>query len=118
MRNDTRREFGISGEGLAYGWLTAHGWQILERNWRCRWGEIDLIADDHGTRVFVEVKARQSGMFGSGAEAVHRKKQLRIRRAASAYMQNRPEGPCRFDVISIAWRNSTPQLTHTRDAYS
>ncbi|MEB3285385.1 MAG: YraN family protein [Candidatus Sericytochromatia bacterium] len=117
MHHDTRHQLGIFGEGLARGWLFAHGWDILERNWRCPWGEIDLIANDHGTRVFVEVKTRQTQRFGSGSEAVHYRKQQKIRRAASAYLRNRPSSPCRFDVISIAWGSKTPTITHTRDAF-
>lgn len=117
MRTDVRHTFGLSGEGLAWGWLTAQGWHILERNWRCPWGEIDMIADDRGTRVFVEVKARHSERFGSGEEAVNRRKQQKIRRAASAYMLHRPECPCRFDVVAIQWRDSIPLITHIRDAY-
>ena len=96
-------EFGKTGEDLACGELERRGYAILARRHRCRGGEIDIIARDGATLVFVEVKARESRAFGAAAEAVTWYKQHRIAAIASEYvmkhhLQNRP---CRFDVVSI-----------------
>ena len=64
------RSLGQQGEQIAVQYLKAHGYKILERNYRCRVGEVDIIAEDQGDLVFVEVKARSSKVFGNPAEAV------------------------------------------------
>ena len=99
-----RRQIGTKEEALAAAFLEKQGYQILERNFRCRLGEIDLIARDGSTLVFVEVKYRKNADFGTPAEAVNRKKQLTICRVADYYrMVHRiPDNrPCRFDVAAI-----------------
>jgi len=100
-----RRKVGSTYEELAVRYLEKKGFQILERNYRCRFGEIDLIARDGRTLVFLEVKYRSSNTCGSPAEAVTRGKQKTICRVADWYcMVHRVSEcqPCRFDVVSIS----------------
>jgi putative endonuclease len=98
-----RIALGKTGEDLACAELERRGYAILARRFRCRGGEIDIIARDGATLVFVEVKARESRAFGAAAEAVTPYKQHRIATIASEYvMQHRLHNrPCRFDVVSI-----------------
>ncbi|MEB3196532.1 MAG: YraN family protein [Candidatus Sericytochromatia bacterium] len=112
MKAHTHLNCGRSGEELARGWLHGLGWHLLARNWRCRLGEIDLIADDHGVLVFVEVKTRRSGRFGRGSLAVNALKLRRLERLATLYMQATGERPCRLDVISIDWPSGAPRIEH------
>lgn len=95
--------FGREGEELAVNLLTQRGYRLLERNWLCKRGEVDIIAMDGDTLVFVEVKSRGLGSRGSGAEAVGAVKQRRIVRAASEYLSRTDNWslPCRFDVVSV-----------------
>ena len=98
-----RRALGARGESLAGDWYVDRGYTILERNWRTRSGELDLILESGGVIVFCEVKTRTSDAFGAGVEAVTRDKQLRIRRLATEWLdtQDRSHRGLRFDVVSI-----------------
>ncbi|MFO1064808.1 MAG: YraN family protein [Pirellulales bacterium] len=109
MRDD--HALGRQGEHLAAKVLKAKGYKILAQGHRQRLGEIDLVALDGPTVVFVEVKTRESDRQGDPADAVDRSKQEKLTRAALIYLKRRNllEQPCRFDVISIVW----PQLMKT-----
>jgi len=98
-----RQKLGKEGEGSAVEFLEGLGWRILERRWRCRFGELDIIALDDRTLVFVEVKTRSSERFGAPEEAVGAAKRERLARCALSYVRARAVGdrPLRFDVISI-----------------
>ena len=98
-----RKEIGAFGEKVAGEWLKKNGYAIIERNFRCRAGEIDIIACRGGTLVFTEVKTRTGDAFGTPAEAVDRRKQLHMRRAASWYLQMHRirSTPVRFDVVEV-----------------
>lgn len=99
-----RRALGRKYEEKAAAFLTQHGFQILEQNYRDRYGEIDIIARDGRYLVFIEVKYRSSLAKGYPQEAVSRKKQEKIRHTARYYLYSRhfPEDtPCRFDVVSV-----------------
>jgi putative endonuclease len=102
-----RGALGREGEDTAAAWYEDHGYEILERNWRRREGEVDLIVRKARTVVFCEVKARSSDAFGTGAEAVVPAKQRRIRRLASRWLaeltpaSGRALVDLRFDVVSI-----------------
>lgn len=98
-----RQQLGFLGENLAVSELTRRGYAILDRRYRTRHGEIDIVADDGGTIVFVEVKARATGEFGSAAEAVTPYKQRRLASMAVDYLARRrlSDRPCRFDVVAI-----------------
>ncbi|MCS6995534.1 MAG: YraN family protein [Casimicrobiaceae bacterium] len=80
--------------------VSARGWRLLERNWRCRFGEIDLIARDGDTVVFIEVRHRSDDRFGGAAASIDRAKQRRLSRAAQLYLSGYSDiPPCRFDVV-------------------
>jgi putative endonuclease len=94
---------GSRGEELAAAFLERQGYRIVERNYRKRYGEIDIIAEDGGEIVFVEVKTRKSDRFGSPFEAVDARKQRKISRVATAYLENRNirNRAARFDVVAV-----------------
>lgn len=95
---------GAHAEQLALEHLQAHGLQVLERNYRVRGGEIDLIAKDGEVIVFIEVKERNSSRYGTALEAVTPRKAELIRRAALQYIVTtfqRDDLFCRFDVIAV-----------------
>lgn len=94
---------GKLGEDLAAEALRELGYAILARRYRTRYGEIDIVAKDRDTLVFVEVKARRTSRFGSAAESVCGWKQRRIAAMALDYLGrvHRPDAPCRFDVVAI-----------------
>jgi len=100
---DRRRALGAAGEDAAAAWYEVAGYEVLDRNWRCREGELDLVVGRPGVVVFCEVKTRRGDAFGVPAEAVTREKQLRIRRLAIRWLTERGERAptIRFDVASI-----------------
>ena len=103
MTND-RLRLGRLGEQAACARLLEAGYMIKHCNWRCRSGEIDIIAEQAGRLVFIEVRTRmQGGKFGTAAESVDRRKQLKVRATAQVYMQavKRSDAAVRFDVIAI-----------------
>jgi putative endonuclease len=119
MTSWTRTEIGALGEQLAAEHLVAAGLRILARNWRCRYGEIDLIATepDSGTVVFVEVKTRTGDGFGGLEQAVTPQKVRRLRRLAGLWLagQHGSWSAVRIDVIGVRiGRTRIPQLSHLR----
>lgn len=101
---ENRRNTGAAYEQKAAEYLENLGWRILEKNFRCRTGEIDLIAKDGDTLVFAEVKYRRSRAYGNPAEAVDKRKQYRICRVADYYRMKHALSDaqsCRFDVVSV-----------------
>ena len=99
-----KRQIGTKYEEIAASYLKQHGYCILERNFRCRRGEIDIIARENGYLVFVEVKYRASAVCGSPLEAVDYRKQRNIIQVAQYYMLRHGYGTevnCRFDVVAI-----------------
>lgn len=99
-----KRAKGTIYEKKAAEYLESAGYHVVQANYRCKAGEIDLIARQGGYLVFVEVKYRRDGRSGDGAEAVDVRKQRRITKAALWYLTERhmdTEVPCRFDVISF-----------------
>ncbi|WP_420108754.1 YraN family protein [Mycolicibacter arupensis] len=117
MTTMTRSELGALGEQLAVDYLMAQGWAIVARNWRCRYGELDVIAADPVARavVFVEVKTRSGDGFGGLAYAVPPEKVRRLRRLAGAWLvgQQAHWGEIRLDVIGVRiGRSRAPEITH------
>ena len=95
---------GDAAEQRALAWLEARGLSLVERNFRCRVGEIDLVMRAGVATVFVEVRYRARQDFGSAAETISRVKQRRLSAAARHYLQRHPDvarRPCRFDVVAI-----------------
>jgi putative endonuclease len=118
---DGRAALGRWGEELACRHLTAAGLRVLARNWRCREGELDVVARDaDGSVVFVEVKTRSTSAFGLPCEAVSRAKAARIRRLACRWLAENPAGgaPLRFDVVSVVRApGAAPLVQHLRGAF-
>jgi putative endonuclease len=96
-----RAELGIRAEELCAELLRKAGLRVLARNWRCRHGEIDLVAEEGGTLVFAEVRFRRDQRFGGAAESVTTAKQSRLIAAARLYLMRRPDADCRFDVLLL-----------------
>jgi putative endonuclease len=115
-----RQAFGSRGEDLACSELERLGYSILERRYRCRLGEIDIVARDGDVTVFVEVKARESGEFGGGAAAVTPAKQRTIVRVAMDYIARHRlvERPCRFDVVVVDGSESVQVIPNAFDSYA
>ena len=100
--DDSRRAAGTEAEGLAAAFLARHGLTIVERNWRCRSGEIDIIARDGETLAFIEVRLRRRGDFGGAAESITARKRARMVAAAEQYLAGLARAPaCRFDAILL-----------------
>ena len=100
----TTREQGQYTEELACQYLENKGFKLIEKNFNCRLGEIDLIMKDNDSLVFVEVRYRRSNNFGSGAESVTANKQSKLIKTASLYLQQHDtynKYPARFDIVSI-----------------
>ncbi len=115
-----RQALGKSGEELAVAELRRRGYAILARRYRTRHGEIDVIADDDGTVVFVEVKSRVSAAYGGAAAAVTLLKQRRLTAMAVRYLAAKGwlARPCRFDVVAIeAVPGRVPEVSHYRSAF-
>lgn len=107
-------------EKLARHFLQKKGLTLLKQNYRCRRGEIDLIMRDQGAIVFVEVRYRSRGDFGTGAESVDRRKQRKLIAAAKYFLGSHSaiaSAPCRFDVVALAGADGTPTLTWIPNAF-
>jgi putative endonuclease len=116
---DGRRETGRRGEEAAAAIVARLGWRLVGRNFRCRAGEIDLIALDGDTVVFVEVRSRSGDVRGTPLESVDGRKQMQVGRVARHYLAMRGwhERSARFDVIGIRWDADPPAVEHVRGAF-
>jgi putative endonuclease len=114
-----RQKLGKSGEDLAVTELERRGYAIVARRYRTACGEIDIVAEDGETLVFVEVKARATAEFGTAAEAVTRRKQLQLVRMARDFLARTGVGqrPCRFDVVAIDDVETAPVVVVYRHAF-
>ncbi|MBI4684587.1 MAG: YraN family protein [Nitrospirae bacterium] len=109
---------GSKGEDLAAEHLKRKGYKIIARNYKTPIGEIDIIAQDRETLVFVEVKTRSSNAFGSPFEAVDARKQMKLKKLALLYLKiQKKNPPVRFDVLSIYLNNTGKEIEHIRDAF-
>jgi len=118
---DPRRVFGQEGETAAADFLIRKGYRIVARNFRSSLGELDLVAEDGPTLVFVEVKARRTEEFGGAAYAVHEQKQHKLIRLAAQFLARHhwSRRPCRFDVVLVR-RQAGPgpaRIEHIRNAF-
>ena len=121
-RMDQRKLTGRLGEDLAATYLLEHNYVIIERNWRCRSGEIDLVATKDGLLIIIEVRTRKSLLqFGHPVESVEWRKQIQVRRTAEVYvtMTNRTTLSIRFDVITVilAKDGTLLELNHIPSAF-
>jgi putative endonuclease len=116
---DGRSTLGRAGEDEAAAFYVRSGFEVLERNWRCDGGELDVVARRGSLIVFCEVKTRSSTMWGLPAEAVDRRKQARLRRLAGRWLADRGgrAREIRFDVVAVERGPSGLQVTHIPDAF-
>jgi putative endonuclease len=117
---ETTRVIGQRGEDAAARYLEARGLRLLERNYRCRGGEVDLVMLEGDTLVLVEVRLRSSAEFGGAAASVGRRKQRRFALAARHLLMTRPalrDLPMRFDVVALEAGPVGPRLDWIRDAF-
>lgn len=114
-----RKTTGARGEEIAAGFLEKLNFRILQRNFRCRCGEVDIIARDGGTLVFVEVKTRRNASYGLPQLAVTPFKQRQISKAALTYLSKNSlmKEDARFDVVSVLLLDSSPVIDHIRNAF-
>jgi putative endonuclease len=117
---NSRQRLGQSGEKIVVKYLKKNGYLILIQNYRCKLGEIDIIARDGLDLVFIEVKTRTGLSYGTPAEAVNKRKQRQISRAAQCYLAEQQlfDTPARFDVISLLSDNTDQnQIDHISNAF-
>ena len=116
---DTRTRLGRRGEDAAADFYEKQGYRVLDRNFRCSEGELDLVVAGHDVIAFCEVKTRATDHFGIPAEAVSIAKQGRLRRLAARWLAYRRPGvvEVRFDVVSVIVRDDRLELTHIPDAF-
>jgi putative endonuclease len=113
-------ELGKRGEEIAQEYLRRKKYKIITKGFRLHSGEIDVIASDRETLVFVEVKTRSAGPFGLPEESVNPKKQRQIRKIAEAYLalNKLQDVACRFDVISLVFdERGAYSISHIKDAF-
>ena len=111
-----KRKIGSAYENIAVEYLKKHGYIVIEQNYFCKYGEIDIIAKNENMLVFVEVKYRKNSKAGMGESAVNKSKQKHIVKSAQNYMIEKyktDELSCRFDVIAI----NGNMLHHIKDAF-
>ena len=108
---------GHRAETLACEFLQRQGLILVERNWRSRFGEIDLVLREGKTIVLVEVRLRSNSRFGGPAESIHARKRARLLAAARQYLSRFPRAACRFDAILLS-RLDPPEIQWIRDAIS
>lgn len=117
---DTRKiKTGKEGEEIASEYLKKSGYRILERNYRCAIGEIDIVAREKNELVFVEVKARKSNVMGYPEQAVGAQKQRKMSRLALWYLQekNLGDAPARFDVVAVLLKPGASEIRLFRNAF-
>jgi putative endonuclease len=109
---------GKLGEDIATNFLEKNNFKILERNWRYKRAELDIIAMDNKTMIFVEVKTRSDDRMGRPEEAVDTRKRGLMIKAAIAYMHiSRHDWAIRFDIIGIVIKDDVPYIDHIQDAF-
>jgi putative endonuclease len=117
---DPRHQFGQASETRAEQFLVAKGYRILDRNVRTQLGELDLVADDQGVVVFVEVKGRSTEAFGGALLAVNHRKRAKLTKLAAQYLAQRhwSDKVCRFDVVLVQGQPSIQgQIEHLQNAF-
>ncbi|HEY3303539.1 MAG TPA: YraN family protein [Candidatus Binatia bacterium] len=116
---DQRQIFGAEGERIAERYLSKKGYRVVERNYRCPMGEVDLILLDRRVIVFVEVKTRRHERFGIPFESVHPRKQQKMIKTALWFLSEHKlhNRDARFDVVGIAFGAREPVVEHIENAF-
>ncbi len=119
MKNLTKIITGKKGEDIAVSFLKKKGYRILATNFRCALGEIDIVAQENGDFVFIEVKTRKSGALGYPEQAVGIKKQRKISQVALYYLQVKHllDANARFDVVAVTMSGSNQDITLIKNAF-
>lgn len=114
-----KKELGEKGEEIALRFLKKNGYRILQRNYVCKLGEVDIIAREKDTFVFIEVKTRRSTTFGPPQLAVNQKKKEQISKAALYFLKEKrlEEAKARFDVVAILLGPKGEEIELIRDAF-
>ena len=117
--NNGKLLWGKEGERVAERYLQKKGYKLVERNYRCLGGELDLIVLDRRVIVFVEVKTRTGSGFGTPFEAVEARKQQRMIRAAQFFLAEKglQQRDARFDVVGVSWPGREPVIEHIENAF-
>ena len=117
--SNSKQVLGREGERIAEEYLKKKGYKLIERNYRCKGGELDLIVLDRRVVVFVEVKTRTGHGFGSPFEAVEYHKQQRMIRAAQVFLSEKKlhQRDARFDVVGVSWPGGGPVIEHIENAF-
>ncbi|HKU51738.1 MAG TPA: YraN family protein [Nitrospira sp.] len=118
--SDPRHQFGQASEMQAEQFLVAKGYRILDRNVRTFLGELDLVAEDQGVVVFVEVKGRTTEAFGGALLAVDHRKRVKLTKLAAQYLAQRhwSDKECRFDVVLVQGKSSDQgRIEHLQNAF-
>ena len=117
--NNGRQLLGKEGERIAERYLIKKGYKLVERNYRCPSGELDLIVLDRRVVVFVEVKTRTGHAFGTPFEAVEFRKQQKMTQAAQYFLAQKglQQRDARFDVVGISWPGWQPVVEHIENAF-
>ncbi len=111
-------KLGDKGEGLAAQMLSDKGYVLISTNWRAKHKELDIIAMDGNTLVFVEVKSRSENFWGNPEEFINNKKQKLLIKAAEAYISETGfDGESRFDVVSVLFLDSGTEIEHIKEAF-
>ena len=112
-----RQDIGNLGENAAAEFLKGKGYNVLQRNFRCKTGEIDIICIKDGCTVFVEVKTRKNSLYGSAAEFVNYYKQIKIKKAAMYFIKSE-DADMRFDVVEVYHKDGeVTEINHIEDAF-
>ncbi|MFL2582670.1 MAG: YraN family protein [Flavobacteriales bacterium] len=112
-------QLGNEGEKIAVNYLKNKGYIIYHTNWRMSHLEVDIIAEDNGELVFIEVKTRSSNEYGEPEDAVDYQKEKDLLRLATVYLENlQLEVPSRFDIVSVIISSKKSNITHFEDAFS
>ena len=119
MVRNSAKDVGQEGEDIAFSYICQQGYRVVDRNYRCPHGEIDLVAKDDETFVFIEVKSRQSTLFGQPEEAVDFRKRKKLSTVALWYLAEKKINNyhARFDVVSILLSKQPPEIKLFRDAF-
>ncbi|MCL4122981.1 UNVERIFIED_CONTAM: hypothetical protein GTU68_063356 [Idotea baltica] len=110
---------GDRAENLAYRFLKKQGLSLHQKNYRCRFGEIDIVMQDSDYLVFVEVRHRKSNNFGGALESVDSRKQMKLRKSAEHYLikHKKTDTPCRFDILCVNGDLNKPEIDWIQNAF-